>query len=228
MEQNIMKEDKELKSMHTATEDANGIDKEIETLADEILELKKELNILSVDKVIAMGKKLREAKSKVSHGEWGSWLKQKVQFTQRTADKYMKIAVVFGEGKWKSLSNLGVTKLGMLIEIPDEKRDAYIENHDLTQMSTRDLAREIKQMNGDPRNKGNRQGKDKMLATMKSLKDKVKQMTDESQNASWIEDNIKNMSSEELKTVNTSISVLDEWIKSVKKCMDNKEIASNQ
>ena len=40
---------------------------------------------------IEIGRRLTEAKAMVKHGTWGTWLKERVDYSQRTANNFMKI-----------------------------------------------------------------------------------------------------------------------------------------
>lgn len=42
--------------------------------------------------IIEIGKRLIEAKEQLSHGQWGDWLKEKVEFSQATANRFMRVA----------------------------------------------------------------------------------------------------------------------------------------
>src|SRR5262249_23358955 len=45
-----------------------------------------------VSRAIKAGELLKEAKAKLPHGEWLSWLKKQCELSQRTAQRYMKLA----------------------------------------------------------------------------------------------------------------------------------------
>ena len=55
----------------------------------------------------------------------------------------MKIAKEFGSNS-QSISNLEVTKLGLLLDVPEEKRVNFIEEHNVKDMSTRQLKEAIR------------------------------------------------------------------------------------
>ncbi len=105
---------------------------ELEKIEKEILMLKNQ----TAEDMIQIGYKLIEVKKKLSHGEWGSWLEDKVSFSQRTANQFMRIAKEFGSNS-QAISNLEITKVGLLLDVPTEKREEFIEKHDLKSMSTR-------------------------------------------------------------------------------------------
>lgn len=117
---------------------------DLEKIESEIIALKNQ----TAENIIQIGYKLIEAKEKLSHGEWSSWLENKVEFSQRTANQFMRIAKEFGSNS-EVLTDLGITKVGLLLDVPTEKREEFIENYDLKSMSTRELKKAIKQLKND-------------------------------------------------------------------------------
>lgn len=117
---------------------------EIQEIETNIIRLKRE----TAENIIQIGLELSRAKDKLSHGEWGDWLRDKVDFSQRTASTYMNIAKAFGSNS-QAISNLSVTKLGMLLDVPEDKRENFIEEHNVKDMSTRELKEVIKSASDD-------------------------------------------------------------------------------
>lgn len=97
---------------------------------------------------VEKGRWLTEAKAMVPYGEWGNWLKEKVDYSQSKAQGLMKLyqkfgseqESLFGPPKSQTLGNLSVTKALMLIDIPDEELGEIMEGHDLESMTTREVA----------------------------------------------------------------------------------------
>lgn len=56
-------------------------DLELKIIEDRILKFKN----AAAQNLIQLGNELNKAKEKVPHGEWGTWLRKRVQFSQRTA-----------------------------------------------------------------------------------------------------------------------------------------------
>lgn len=112
----------------------------LEVIENEIIQLKEQ----TARNIILIGQALIEAKSQLNHGAWGIWLEEKFDFTQRTANKFMQLATTFNVSNSNSLSNLGQTKLFLLMDLPDEKRDAFIEENDIESITTRELKEKIK------------------------------------------------------------------------------------
>ena len=109
-------------------------DLELKTIENRIICLKKE----TAQNLIQLGNELNKAKEKVPHGEWGAWLRNKVNFSQRSANMYMRIAKEFNSNS-QAISDLEVTKLGLLLDVPEDKRANFIEEHNVKEMSTREL-----------------------------------------------------------------------------------------
>ncbi len=112
---------------------------ELLQIENNILRLKQQ----TVQNIIQIGLELLKAKEKLSHGEWGKWLEERIEFSQRTANQFMRIAKEFGSNS-QAISNLDITKVYLLMELPTENRDDFIANNDLKNMTTRDIKRKIK------------------------------------------------------------------------------------
>ena len=111
----------------------------IETITDEILDAKR----TGGEAILTIGRCLIEAKDMLPHGEWLPWLNERVELSERTAQKFMRLAQ-----KWSNpsaLADLGATKALMLLALPEEERDEFIEDHNVIDMSTRQLEQAIKE-----------------------------------------------------------------------------------
>lgn len=85
----------------------NPLQKTEVTTAQEINELHAQINMLGRDalqKALRIGELLIEQRQRCKHGEWLPWLKANVQFTQKTANNYMR--VYEARSKLESVSNL--------------------------------------------------------------------------------------------------------------------------
>lgn len=90
----------------------------IETVTEEILELKGDW----AENTFYIGQRLNEAKELLPHGEWLPWLEGRVNFSQRTAQKFMQIAREY-EGNPKLVRELGSEKAFALLALPEEERE---------------------------------------------------------------------------------------------------------
>ena len=111
----------------------------IEAITGEILELKQRGGEVILD----IGRRLLEAKGMLPHGEWLPWLNERVEFSERTAQKFMRLAQ-----KWSNpsaLADLGATKALMLLALPEEEREGFMEDHNVIDMSARQLEQAIRE-----------------------------------------------------------------------------------
>ena len=98
--------------------------------------------------IIEIGKRLIEAKEQLQHGQWGKWLEDKVDFSQNTAGQFMRVAKEFSNSE--SVKNLGTRKLFLLLDLPAEKREEFIDNNNLEEMTTRQLKENISDLKDRP------------------------------------------------------------------------------
>lgn len=98
-------------------------ERDIESVTAEILRLKQEAG----NAILAIGDRLIEAKSMLSHGEWLPWLTEQVEFSESTAQRFMRLA-----REWRNpsaLTDLGATKALTLLALPPEEREQFILEH---------------------------------------------------------------------------------------------------
>lgn len=95
----------------------------IEEITTEII--KKKSNV--VKSFVEIGFILIEAKEQlVRHGQWLSWLAYNVDISERMAERYMQLAKAYGNST--SVSDLGITKALILLELPGADREAFIND----------------------------------------------------------------------------------------------------
>lgn len=92
--------------------------------------------------IIEIGKRLIEAKSQLPHGEWGTWLEERVEFSNASANRFMQVAREFPNSS--ALGNLPKTKVFALLDLPPEQRAEFIEATPIDEMTTRQLQEAIK------------------------------------------------------------------------------------
>lgn len=114
---------------------------------------------------IEIGRRLQEAKALVKHGEWGKWLEESVSYSQKTAERLVKLYEEYGpnfpdgSGSSKStlVSNLTYTQALLLLGLPEEEREEFIVQNDIGSMTKQELQQALKD-----RDQGN-QAKDQAL-----------------------------------------------------------------
>ncbi len=121
--------------------------RDIETITAEILRLKQDAG----NAILAIGDRLIEAKSLMSHGEWLPWLTEQVEFSESTAQRFMRLA-----REWRNpsaLTDLGATKALTLLALPPEEREQFIAEHHIVNgeektvidMTSRELEQAIRE-----------------------------------------------------------------------------------
>ena len=121
--------------------------RDIETITGEILDAKR----AGGEAVLTIGKRLIEAKAMLSHGDWLLWLETRVEFSERTAQNFMRLARHYSNPQ--TLADLGSSKALMLLAVPEEEREEFVsvphevDGHEKTvaDMSARELAQAIKE-----------------------------------------------------------------------------------
>nr|WP_278246060.1 DUF3102 domain-containing protein [Clostridium pasteurianum] len=101
--------------------------------------------------IIEIGKRLIKVKESLPHGEWGTYLKEKVVFSRQSANRFMQVAREFSN--CSALSNLQPTKIFALLDVPSEEREDFIsQSHEINgqtktvdEMTSRELQKAIKE-----------------------------------------------------------------------------------
>lgn len=73
--------------------------------------------------ILEIGHRLIEAKKQLAHGQWLGWLEEKVQFSARTAQRFMKLAKGYREND--TLTHLGARKALVLLELEEAEREEF-------------------------------------------------------------------------------------------------------
>lgn len=136
-------------------EDAGMVQKrEIAVITMEIRTLHKQAQQLILGYAIEIGRRLAEAKAQLPHGSWGAWLKDEVEFSQSTANNFMRIFEAYGaeqlglfgpEANSQTLGNLPYTKALQLLAIPAEEREDFAKDNDVENLSSRQLEQLIRE-----------------------------------------------------------------------------------
>lgn len=118
-----------------------------EEIAGSINRIKEEVREAVLDGSIRIGRELQAAKSKVPYGEWESWLEANVAYSVRTAQNLMRIADEYGRRRTEAMEGLSITQAVLLLGLPAQEREAFVESHDMESITTDELREQIKQLN---------------------------------------------------------------------------------
>ena len=111
----------------------------IETITGEILEAKR----AGGEAILTIGRCLIEAKEQLPHGEWLPWLNERVEFSERQARRFMQL---YREcSNRPALADLGATKALALLALPPEEREQFVEEHNVVDMTSRQLQQAIRE-----------------------------------------------------------------------------------
>lgn len=101
---------------------------------------------------VEIGRLLCEAKEKLPHGMWGSWLKDNFDYSQSSANNFMKLYRNYGDGEGEQIDmffqadckmdifgNLLPSQAIALLGLPERERVEYVQTHDMEQTSVRDI-----------------------------------------------------------------------------------------
>lgn len=119
----------------------------IETITEEIIFYKN----VGGQAVIEIGRRLTEAKAQLKHGEWLPWLREKVEFSETSAQNFMRIAREYGNTHL--VGDLGASKALALLALPASERENFAaekhivngEEKSVSEMSRRELEEAIRQ-----------------------------------------------------------------------------------
>lgn len=103
---------------------------------------------------IEIGRRLCEAKDMLQHGEWLPWLSRETDFSDRTAQNYMKAFREYGaaqlgmfgpETNTKSFADLPISKALALLSVPESEREAFAEEVGAEGLSVEELKQAIRE-----------------------------------------------------------------------------------
>lgn len=111
----------------------------IEAITEEILFYKAQAGAA----ILEIGKRLNEAKAQLPHGEWLGWLQEKVDFSESTAQRFMRLAKEYENPS--PVTDLGASKALVLLALPPLQRDEFLEENDAAGMSKREIEKAVKE-----------------------------------------------------------------------------------
>lgn len=124
-------------------------ERDIDVITEEINFYKQQAGMA----ILEIGKRLVEAKAQLSHGEWLPWLEKKVEFSERSAQQYIRLWKEYG--KSATVADLGVRKALVLLALPDTERDSFAgEKHEVNgeektaaEMTVKELEKAVAERN---------------------------------------------------------------------------------
>ena len=127
--------------------------RDIRTVTAEIRSLHRQAQCMVLGYAIEIGRKLKEAKALLPYGQWGRWLQEEVEFSQSTAQNFMKIfeeygarqVSLFGDAESQTLGNLPYTHALRLLALPADEREEFAQEHHVEELSSRELEKLLRE-----------------------------------------------------------------------------------
>ena len=123
-------------------------------IAAEINSIHSQTQKMLLHNSIEIGRRLVEAKSLLSHGEWAPWLKESVSYSQSTANNFMRIFNEYGADQISLLEEnniknpvydrLTYSQAIVMLAMPEEEREEFLNANPVEDMSTRELQEALK------------------------------------------------------------------------------------
>jgi chromosome segregation ATPase len=123
-------------------------------VTEEIRYLDNQAKRLVLGHAIEIGRRLEEAKALVPYGEWGNYIRDQLNYSQSTAQNFMRIFDEYGAAQQslfgpvaesQALGNLSYTKALALLAVPREERETFAAEVDAEHISSRELAEAIRE-----------------------------------------------------------------------------------
>ncbi|HHY26119.1 MAG TPA: DUF3102 domain-containing protein [Desulfitobacterium dehalogenans] len=123
-------------------------------IATEILIIRQQTCKILLVSAVEIGKRLKEAKALLPHGEWLKWLAESVSYSRSTAGNLMRLHGEYGpklltsgesDENCQSVGNLTYTQALILLGLPEEEREQFIEEHDVVSMSKVELQQAVRE-----------------------------------------------------------------------------------
>ena len=121
-------------------------------IISEIKIIEQHVTKTAIEGAIQIGERLQEAKELAGHGNFGQWCQENLNYSQDTAQKFMKLAREYG-GQNNVLANtamsrnFSISNALSLLKVPEEDREQFVEEHQVEDMTNKELEEEIRQLN---------------------------------------------------------------------------------
>lgn len=120
----------------------------VQTITAEIMGIASQTAQLLFLSACEMGKRMLEAKELTGRGEWGAYLDDlchQLGIGKSTAHNWMRLHREYGDSpNFQALGNITYTKAVQLLALPEETREELLQENNVEDMSSRELAQAIK------------------------------------------------------------------------------------
>lgn len=128
--------------------------RDIGVITNEIKELCRQAQTMALLYAVEIGRRLEEAKCSLPHGRWGEWLRSEVEFSQSSANNFMKLYEEYGATQIsifgasvnsQTFANLPYSKALQLLAVPRDEREAFAEEVGASELSVKELKAAIEE-----------------------------------------------------------------------------------
>ena len=132
----------------------NAPARDISVITAEIKSIQQQANALALLYAVEIGRRLEEAKRALPYGAWGDWLKNEVDFSQSTANNFMRLYEEYGSAQIsifgasvdsQTFANLPYSKALQLLAVPADEREAFAEEVGAADLSVKELKAAIEE-----------------------------------------------------------------------------------
>ena len=129
----------------------------------EIRTIETEVTQTVIAGAIKIGQRLEEAKEKVGHGNFERWCEENLSYSKTKAERFMKIASEYGKensvyfdaiSKTAISTDLSIYKALALLKVDKENVKEFTKNHDVNDMTVKELEEEIRKLKAENEDAG--------------------------------------------------------------------------
>lgn len=101
--------------------------------------------------MLQLGRVLTEAKEVVPHGEFTAWVQENAGLDQRAAQYFMECYKTYGLDP--EMAKLSISKLRSLLPMSDEKRQKFLQENNVAEMSVREINEKVRKARAEEQEK---------------------------------------------------------------------------
>ncbi|SHN75210.1 DUF3102 domain-containing protein [Desulfitobacterium chlororespirans] len=121
-------------------------------IAAEINMITQQTRKILLASAVEIGRRLKEAKSMINHGEWEKWLEESVSYSLSTARRLMQLYEEYGASFLDELGlsnhapvrDLTYTQALLLLGLPEDEREEFLAQNDVAGMTKLELQQALK------------------------------------------------------------------------------------
>ena len=137
-------------AVEVSAEEYTGVatERSLDVVAAEINVIKSQTAEVIRRSVFEIGKRLCEAKALIGHGNWESWLRDNVSYSETTARTLMRayremgdeqVDMLTGESPADVFESLNLSQMVALFPLPAHERVAFVKEHEVEGKSVREI-----------------------------------------------------------------------------------------